>query len=79
MYYTAGLHGVYQHDTWWQQTADALDLRLLVNNSWSGSCMHNTHSGTVGATHSEVDEGIGGENDTPILYWCAGLYKPLLS
>ena len=36
-------------DTWWQQTIDALGMELLVNNSWSGSCVLHTRSGTVGA------------------------------
>ena len=49
VYYTPGLHGVYQRDTWWQQAADSLGLRLLVNNSWSGSCMFMTGAGTPGA------------------------------
>jgi len=68
VYYTAGLHGVYQHDTWWQQTADALDLRLLVNNSWSGSCVFDTRSGTTGAwedrcaqLHDDTGENAGEE------------------
>ena len=26
-------------DTWWMRTIDALDLKLCVNNSWSGSCV----------------------------------------
>ena len=26
-------------DTWWMRTIHALDLRLCVNNSWSGSCI----------------------------------------
>ena len=26
-------------DTWWMQVAEDLDLRLLVNNSWSGSSL----------------------------------------
>lgn len=49
IYYTAGRYGVYQADTWWQQTIDRLGLDLTVNNSWSGSCVLNTRSGTVGA------------------------------
>ena len=49
VYYTAGRLGVYQPDTWWQQTIDALGMELLVNNSWSGSCILHTRSGTVGA------------------------------
>ena len=29
--------GVGLHDTWWQQTIDAMGMELCVNNSWSGS------------------------------------------
>ena len=32
-------------DTWWQQAIDALDMKLLVNNSWSGSTVLHTRSG----------------------------------
>ena len=49
IYYTEGRWGVYQEDTWWQQAIDTLGLELTVNNSWSGSCIFNTRSGTVGA------------------------------
>ena len=49
IYYTEGRWGVYQKDTWWQQAIDTLGLELTVNNSWSGSCIFNTRSGTVGA------------------------------
>lgn len=49
VYYSAGRHGVYQEDTWWQQVVDSTDLELLVNNSWSGSCIYQGRSGTVGA------------------------------
>ncbi len=27
------------NDTWWMKTINALDLKLCVNNSWSGSCV----------------------------------------
>ena len=27
------------NETWWMRTAEALGLRLCVNNSWSGSCV----------------------------------------
>lgn len=27
------------NDTWWMRTINALDLKLCVNNSWSGSCI----------------------------------------
>ena len=36
-------------DTWWMQAANDLGLRLLVNNSWSGSSLLHTRNGTVGA------------------------------
>lgn len=49
VYYTAGRFDVYQADTWWQQAADALGAKVLVNNAWSGSCVYQTRSGTVGA------------------------------
>jgi len=49
VYYSAGTLGVCQADTWWQQAIDVLGLELLVNNSWSGSCILPTRSGTAGA------------------------------
>lgn len=49
VFYKPGTLGVWQKDTWWQQTADALGLRLLVNNSWSGSCMLMEGGGVAGA------------------------------
>ena len=49
IYYNAGTQGVYRADTWWQQTIDAMGMELLVNNSWSGSAVLHTRSGTVGA------------------------------
>ena len=39
VYYTAGKLDVYREDTWWQQAIDALGMELVVNNSWSGSCV----------------------------------------
>lgn len=49
VFYTPGMLGVYQRDTWWQQAADSMGLQLLVNNSWSGSCMYMEGAGTPGA------------------------------
>ena len=49
VYYTEGRYGVYAEDTWWMQAAEDLGLRLLVNNSWSGSSLLYERSGTVGA------------------------------
>lgn len=36
-------------DTWWYQTAETLGLRLLVNNSFSGSCLLTSAHGAEGA------------------------------
>jgi hypothetical protein len=49
IYYNPGTLGVYQPDTWWQQTIDALGMKLCVNNSWSGSCILHTRAGAKGA------------------------------
>lgn len=48
IFYSVGRYGVYQQDTWWQQVIDAWDMELCVNNSWSGSAVLNTRTGTVG-------------------------------
>ena len=47
VYYSQGSLGGYRH-TWWQQVIDTLGMELLVNNSWSGTCVLKTR-GTVGA------------------------------
>lgn len=52
-------------DTWWYQIAEKLDMELLVNNAWSGSCMHQTRSGTVGAY---LDRCVQLHDDTGDLY-----------
>lgn len=49
IFYSVGRYGVHQQDTWWQQMIDAWGMELCVNNSWSGSAVLNTRSGTVGA------------------------------
>lgn len=33
-------------DTWWMRTITALDLKLCVNNSWSGSCVSTVRDGS---------------------------------
>ncbi|MBQ2900175.1 MAG: hypothetical protein IJE28_10565, partial [Oscillospiraceae bacterium] len=48
VYYSTGSLGGFEQ-TWWQQTIDALGMELCVNNSWSGSTVLHTRSGTVGA------------------------------
>ena len=49
IYYKAGTLGVYRSDTWWQQAIDTLGLELLVNNSWSASCVLTRRFGASGA------------------------------
>lgn len=49
IYYPRSGFSVTAGSTWWYQAADALGLEILVNNSWSGSCLLKERSGTVGA------------------------------
>lgn len=50
-YYPISTSGVDLDATWWKQTIKNLKLQLVVNNSWSGSCIHKKlyDNGTVGA------------------------------
>lgn len=49
IYYPRTGFSVTAGDTWWHQAAEELGMELLVNNSWSGSCLLNTRSGAPGA------------------------------
>lgn len=49
IYYPRSGFSVTAENTWWYQAAQPLGMEILVNNSWSGSCLLNTRSGTVGA------------------------------
>jgi len=58
------------NDTWWMQAAKDLGLRLLVNNSWSGSSLLYERNGTVGAyvdrcvqLHDNTGDNAGEEPD----------------
>ena len=62
VYYSAGTLGVYQADTWWQQTIDALDMELLVNNSWSGSTVFYPRKGESSVGYG--DRCVNLHNDT---------------
>ncbi len=61
VYYTAGRHDVYREDTWWQQVIDALDMELLVNNSWSGSCVFMPRKGEASVGYG--DRAVNLHND----------------
>ena len=49
VYYNGIRNNVYLKDTWWQQAIDQLGMELLVNNSWSGSCVLTKNVGSEGA------------------------------
>lgn len=62
-------------DTWWHQIIRQLGLELLVNNSWSGSCMFQTRHETVGAyidrcvqLHRDVGDYVGMAPDIIAVY-----------
>ena len=61
VYYTQGRHGVYRKDTWWQQAMDALGMELLVNNSWSGSCIFQPRKGAASVGYG--DRAVNLHND----------------
>lgn len=72
VYYSSGnvsSFGVTQADTWWRQTADVLGMRVLVNNSWSGSRVINFTDGTgsayVGRCQNLHDNTGSNSGETP--------------
>ena len=54
-------------NTWWGLTTEALGLELLVNNSWSGSCVLNERYGTPGAYIDRCVQLHNNEGRTPDL------------
>lgn len=52
-------------DTWWYQTVERLDMRLLVNNSWSGSCVLRSAHGAEGAYVSRCVQLHNNEGQEP--------------
>ena len=61
VYYTEGRYDVYREDTWWQQVIDALGMELLVNNSWSGSCIYQPRKGEASVGYG--DRAVNLHND----------------
>ena len=68
-------YGVRVEDTWWMQTADVLGMRVLVNNSWSGSRVINFGTGTPSAyidrsqqLHDNTGSNAGEEPDVIAIY-----------
>ena len=52
-------------DTWWYQTGETLGLRLLVNNSFSGSCILNSAYGAEGAYRERCVQLHSNEGEDP--------------
>ncbi len=48
--------------TWWQRTANILDMNLLVNNSWSGSRVFNGNGVAYGSRSTELHGNVGSKN-----------------
>ncbi len=75
VYYPGSCSSVSVSDTWWYQTAEALGMTVLVNNSWSGSCILTERAGTVGAyidrclqLHDNTGDNAGQEPDILAIY-----------
>lgn len=49
LFYPRWGNSVEAEDTWWYQAAEMLNMRLLVNNSFSGSCLLKSAYGADGA------------------------------
>ena len=60
VYYSSGSLGG-QQETWWQQAIDALGMQLLVNNSWSGSCVLHPRQGA--GSEGYLDRCVNLHND----------------
>lgn len=56
VYYYPGRYDIYLNDTWWMQVINKLGFKLLVNNSWSGSCIYQFRSETDGAYKTRCTE-----------------------
>ncbi len=70
VYYPRSGFEVTAESTWWYQAAKELGMDILVNNSWSGSCLLNQRSGTVGAyldrcvqLHDDTGDNAGQQPD----------------
>ena len=67
LYYPRWGNSVEAKDTWWYQAAQMLDLRLLVNNSFSGSCLLKAAYGAEGAYLDRCVQMHSGEEDPDII------------
>ncbi len=72
---TSSRWNVQLNDTWWQQAINSLGMKLLVNNSWGGTCVLKENNGSVGAyidrcvqLHDNVGSYSGLEPDIIAVY-----------
>lgn len=57
-------------DTWWMKLINALGMELLINNSWSGTCVTNIRDSVKGSNSSaSVRCELLGENPDVILFY----------
>lgn len=58
------------NDTWWKKLIDALGMELLVNNSWSGTCVTTVRDGAKGTNSNAVARAdlLGNSPDVIIFY-----------
>jgi lysophospholipase L1-like esterase len=80
-FYPRQIARVAPEDTWWQLTAEALGLRLLVNNSWSGASVLKDSAGAFGAyqkrcvnLHDNTGENAGEKPDFIFFFMGANDY-----
>lgn len=69
-YNGANYNGLQVSDTWWMKLINALEMTLLVNNSWSGTCVTTARDSVKGTnSNAMVRSELLGENpDVIILY-----------
>lgn len=68
VYYTGSNCGVTSvDDTWWKKAFDALDMEILVNNSWSGISVSNVSKTEIrpAACEEEYIRKLGTETENP--------------
>jgi len=68
VWYTGSNDGVSSvDDIWWMKLISALEIKLLVNNSWSGSRVTTTNGQTASGCYSRC-ENLGTDPDVIIVY-----------
>ena len=63
-------NGLKVTDTWWMKLINALEMTLLVNNSWSGTCVSTARDSVKGVNSNAMvrSELLGDDPDVIIFY-----------